>query len=165
MNPLLVKQTMILSAILGGILGVITLIPFVQGFSFLFLFVGVAALVIVYMKKNDLIGIIDVKEGMALGGIIGFVAFMAFSLVFIPLDLLLGAFLGLFKIPYNTYALNIFIQSGFFVLVVLIIFIGVLNALMNAFSGLVTIYMYEVLTGVKKEEKEKEEAVDFEIKE
>lgn len=164
MNPLLVKQTAILSAILGGILGVLTLIPFVQGFSFLFLFIGVAALVIVYMKKNDLIGIIDVKEGMALGGIIGFASFVTFAAIFIPLDLLLGAFLGLFKIPYNTYGLNIFIQSGFFVLIVLILFLAMLNALMNAFSGLVTIYMYEVLTGVKKEEKQ-EENVDFEIKE
>lgn len=164
MNPLLVKQTAILSAILGGILGIITLVPFVQGFSFLFLFLGVAALVIIYMKKNDLIGIIDVKEGMALGGIIGFVAFIAFAIVFIPLDLLLGAALGAFKVPYNTYGLNIFIQSGFFVLVILIIFMGILNALVNAFSGLVTVYMYEVLTGVKKEEKQ-EENVDFEIKE
>lgn len=164
MNPLLVKQTAILSAILGGIIGVLTLIPFIQGFSFLFLFLGVAALVIIYMKKNDLIGIIDVKEGMALGGIIGFVSFVAFAAVFIPLDLLLGWFLGLFKLTYNTYGLNIFIQSGFFVLIILIIFMGILNALMNAFSGLVTIYMYEVLTGVKKEEKQ-EENVDFEIKE
>jgi MFS family permease len=163
MNPLLVKQTAILSAILGGILGILTLVPFIQGFSFLFLFLGVAALIIIYMKRNDLIGIIDVKEGMALGGIIGFVSFIAFATVFIPLDLLFGALLGIFKLPYNTYGLNIFIQSGFFVLVIIIIFMGILNALMNAFSGLVTIYMYEVLTGVKKEEKQ-EENVDFEIK-
>jgi len=164
MNPLIVKQTAILSAILGGILGILTLIPFVQGFSFLFLFIGVAALVIIYMKKNDLIGIIDVKEGMALGGIIGFVSFIAFSIVFIPLVTIIGLFLKIFKIYYNVFGLDIFIQSGFFVLVIIILFMGMLSALMNAFSGLVTTYLYEAVSGVKKEDKQ-EENVDFEIKE
>lgn len=165
MNPIIVKQTAILSAILGGILGILTLIPFVQGFSFLFLLLGVGALVIVYMKKHDLIGIIDVKEGMAFGGLIGFVSFIAFSIVFIPLVTILGWFLSLFKLHYNTFGLNIFIQSGFFVLIIIVIFMGMLSALMNAFSGMVTAYIYEFLTGIKKEDIEKEEAVDFEIKE
>lgn len=164
MNPIIVKQTAILSAILGGILGVLTLIPFVRNFSFMLLILCISAVIIVYMKKNDLIGIIDVKEGSILGAIIGFVSFVAFSVVFIPLDLVIGAFLGLFKIHYNTFGLNIFIQSGFFVLILLIIFIAMLSALMNAFAGLVTAYFYEILSGVKKEEKQ-EENVDFEIKE
>lgn len=164
MNPIIVKQTALLSAILGGILGVLTLIPFVRGFSFLFLLIGVAALVIIYMKKNELIGIIDVKEGMAFGALIGFVSFIAFSIVFIPLVTLLGWFLSLFNIHYNTFGLNIFIQSGFFVLIIIVIFMGLLSALMNAFTGLVTAYVYEFLTGVKKEDKQ-EEHVDFEIKE
>lgn len=165
MNPLIVKQTSILSAILGGILGVLTLIPFVRNFSFMILILCISAVIIVYMKKNDLIGIIDVKEGAVLGAIIGFVSFIAFSIVFMPLVMLVGWFLGLFKIPYNTYGINIFFQTGFFVLVMLVVFLGILSALMNAFSGLVTAYLYEILTGIKKEDIEKEEAVDFEIKE
>lgn len=164
MNQIILKQTAILSAILGGILGLLTLIPFVQGFSFLFLFIGVAALVIIYMKKNDLIGIIDVKEGMALGAIIGLVSFLAFSIVFIPLVTILGVILRLFHLHYNMFGLDIFIQSGFFVLLIIIVFMGGLSALTNAFTGLVTAYFYEVLTGVKKEEKQ-EENFDFEIKE
>lgn len=167
MNPLIVKQTAILSAILGGILGLLTLIPFVRGFSFLFLLIGVAALVLIYMKKNDLIGIIDVKEGMAFGGIIGFVSFIAFSIVYIPLVTIIGDILSLFKINYTYLAsgLTFFIQSGFFVLVLIIIFMGLLSALMNAFSGMVTAYMYEALTGIRKEDKQAEEAIDFEIRE
>lgn len=166
MNPIIVKQTAILSAILGGILGFLTLIPFVQGFSFLFLLVGVAALVIVYMKKNDLIGIIDVKEGAVLGAIIGFVSFIAFSIVFIPLVTIIGWLLSFFNVHnYIASGLSFFIQSGFFVLIMLIIFIALLSALMNAFTGLVTAYVYEILTGIKKEDIEKEESIDFEIKE
>lgn len=164
MNPVLLKQTSILSAILGGILGVATLIPFVRNFSFLLLILCVSAVVIIYMKKNDLIGIIDVREGAILGAIIGFISFIAFSIVYIPSVVLLSAFLSLFKIYYNTFGITIFIQSGFFVLVILVIFLGFLSALMNAFSGLVTAYIYEILSGIKKEEKEAEH-IDFEIKE
>lgn len=159
MNPLLVKQASILSAILGGILGILTLIPFVRNFSFMALILFVAAIIIIYMKKNDLIGIIDVREGAILGAIIGFVSFIAFAVVFVPLATIIGL---IFK---NTYLgwLAMFFKSGFFILVIIIILFGFLNALMNSFSGLVTAYMYEILTGIKKEEK-KEESIDFDIK-
>lgn len=160
MNPLLVKQTAILSAILGGILGVLTLIPFVRNFSFMLLILCISAVIIVYMKKNDLIGIIDVKEGAVLGAIIGFVSFIAFSIVFIPLVTIVGL---IFK-GYYTFGISYMLKvSGFFVLVMLVVFLGVLSALMNAFAGLVTAYVYEILSGIKKEEK-KEENIDFEIK-
>lgn len=161
MNPLIVKQTAILSTILGGILGVVTLIPFVRNFSFMLLILCISAVIIIYMKKNNLIGIIDPKEGAILGAIIGFVSFVAFSIVFVPLVALVG---WIFK-GYYTFGIKYLLQvSGFFVLVMLVIFLGFLSALMNAFAGLVTAYMYEVLTGIKKEEKQ-EENVDFEIKE
>lgn len=161
MNPILVKQTAILSSILGGILGVLTLIPFIRNFSFMLLILCVSAVVIVYMKRHDLIGIIDVKEGAILGGIIGFVSFIAFSIVFIPLVTIVGL---IFK-NYYTFGIPYLLRaSGFFVLILLVVFMGVLSALMNAFSGLVTAYVYEFLSGIKKEEKQ-EENIDFEIKE
>ncbi|HNW26185.1 MAG TPA: hypothetical protein PKI94_05265 [Candidatus Gastranaerophilaceae bacterium] len=161
MNPLLMKQTAILSAILGGILGVLTLIPFVRNFSFMILILCISAVVIVYMKRHELIGIIDLREGALLGAIIGFVSFIAFSVVFIPLVTIVG---WIFK-GYYTYGISYMLKvSGFFVLVMLIIFLAILSALMNAFAGLVTAYVYEVLLGIKKEEKEKE-SIEFEIKE
>jgi hypothetical protein len=159
MNPLIVKQTSILSAILGGIIGVLTLIPFVRNFSFTLLILCISAVIIIYMKKNDLIGIIDVKEGAILGAIIGFVSFLAFSIVFVPLIAIVGL---VFK-NYYTFGITFLLRaSGFFVLIILVVFLGMLSALMNAFSGLVTAYVYEVLSGVKKEQNE---SVDFEIKE
>ena len=159
MNPLLIKQTSVLSAILGGILGVLTLIPFVRNFSFLILILCISAVIIVYMKRHELIGIIDLREGAILGGVIGFVSFIAFSIVFIPLVTIVGL---IFK-GYYTYGIGYMLKvSGFFVLVILVIFLAVLSALMNAFAGLVTAYVYEILTGFKKEENEN---VDFEIKE
>lgn len=161
MNPLLIKQTALLSTILGGILGVLTLIPFVRNFSFLLLILCISAVVIVYMKKNDLIGIIDIREGAILGAIIGFVSFIAFSIVFVPLVAIVGL---IFK-GYYTFGITYLLRaSGFFVLIMLVVFLGLLSALMNAFSGLVTAYIYEILSGIKKSDRE-EENVDFEIKE
>lgn len=159
MNPLIIKQIAILSAILGGILGLITLIPFINGFSFFVLLVGVAAIVIVYMKRNNLLGIIDAKEGATLGAIIGFVSFIAFSIAFVPLVSLIGL---IFKSYYTYGILYLLKASGFFVLIMLVLFLAILSALMNAFTGLVTAYVYEFLTGIKKESNE---SVEFEIKE
>lgn len=165
MNKIVVKQTAILSALLGGIIGVLTLIPFVRNFSFMLLMLCISAVIIVYMKKNDLIGIIDAKEGAILGGIIGFISFIAFSIVFVPLVAILGWILNFFHITYYTFGITYMLRiSGLFVLIMLVAFMGLLSALMNAFAGLITAYIYEALTGVKKEEKQ-EENIDFEIKE
>lgn len=159
MNQIVLKQTAILSAIIGLILGVLTLIPFVRGFSFLTLILCVSAIVIVYMKKNDLIGIIDIREGAILGAIIGFISFVAFSVIFVPIAALLGS---IFKTYYLGWLAMLLRASGFFVLIMLVGFMGILSALMNSFSGLVTAYVYEILSGMKKEDSE---SVDFEIKE
>ena len=43
----------------------------------------------------------------------------------------------------------------------LVFFAALISALMNAFAGLATSYVYEILTGFKKEENE---SVNFEIK-
>lgn len=163
MNQLLLKQTAILSVILGGIFGVLTLIPFINGIAFLILILCISAVIIVYMKKNDLIGIINVKEGAVLGAVIGFVSFVSFSIVFVPL-IAIVAFLGnaLFHVTYYTYGITTLLRvSGFFVLIMLVVFLGLLSALMNAFAGLATAYVYELLSGVKKEENEN---IDIEIK-
>ena len=159
MNTILVKQTAILSAILGGIIAILTLIPFVRNFSFMVLILFISAVVLVYMKKNDLIGVIDLREGAILGGIIGFVSFIAFSVVFIPLVSLVGA---IFKGTYDAYLFSMFRMLGFFVTVMLTIFLAVLSALMNSFAGLTTAYVYEILSGMKKEDNEN---IEFEIKE
>lgn len=159
MNQLLIKNTSILSAILGGIIGVLTLIPFVRNFSFMVLIVCISAVIIIYMKKNNLIGIIDVKEGAILGGIIGFVSFIAFSIVFIPLVAIFGS---IFKGTYNAYLFSMYKIMGFFVTILITFFVAIVSALMNSFAGLTTAYIYEILSGVKKESNEN---IDFEIKE
>ena len=160
MNILLLKQVALFSALIGGAIGVITLIPFVGTLSFLTLILFLSAIIIVYLKKHDLIGIIDMKEGAILGAVIGFASFITFFIVFAPLSILIG-FIA--KGYYVGHLLRIFFENfgGFFVMIMLLFFLALISALMNAFSGLTTAYVYDLLSGLKKAENEN---IDFEIK-
>lgn len=168
-NVLLLKQIAILSAIAGGALAVVSIIPYINVFSFTILMIFLSGGVLYYMKKNNMIGIFDLREGSIFGAVVGFVSFIAFSVVFIPLDILLSLLTKGFHallnfIPVHTSFLLYFFNNfgGFIVLIMLIIFVGLLSALMNAFTGLVTAYVYEALSGIKKDENN--ENIDIEIK-
>lgn len=161
MNEIILKQVTILSAIAGGALGALSLIPYLNIFTITILFLCVAAFVLVYMKRENLIGIFDLREGAIFGSIVGFVSFVAASVVYIPIDLLLG----IIPLPIlqSHFFLKYFFNSfgGILVLIMLVFFAALISALMNAFAGLATSYIYEILTGLKKEENE---SVNFEIK-
>ena len=161
MNELLMKRIAFLSAMLGLIAGVITVIPFICSLSFLALMVLAAVIVIVYMKKKNFIGYIEPKEGSIYGAIIGFISFIGFSIVFAPISMILG-----WLIPAYTLGFLRFFMGGvgtFIVMLFLIIFMGGISALFNGFGGLVTAYVYELITGIKKENNQNS-SVDFEIK-
>ena len=160
MNLLLLKQLAILSAFAGAILGFVTVIPYVSMFSFLILILFLSAFVLAYLKQNDLIGIISIREGCIFGAVIGFVSFMAFSVVYTPISMLLG-----WLIPaYTQGFLRFFMTSfgSFIVMILLMILMAGISALFNGFAGLVTAWVYELISGVKKEANENN-TVDFTI--
>ena len=165
MNLLLLKQLAILSAFLGGFMGVVALIaPFTLA-MFLLAFVLPAILVLVYLKQNNLVGIIDKREGAIFGAVIGAISFCAGFIVFLPLSLIINFLFGLFNVSYTSGFLS-FLSFDFgtiFVTLIFVIFISLMSALMNGFMGLVTIAVYEVVTGEKKELSQNS-SIDFEIK-
>lgn len=161
MNLLLLKQLAILSAFAGAILGFVTVIPYVSAISFFILILCLSAFVLAYLKQNDLIGIISIREGCIFGAIIGFVSFIAFAIVYTPISMILG-----WLIPSYTQGFLRFFLSSFgsvVVMIMLIIFMAGISALFNAFAGLITAWIYELITGVKKEANENT-SIDFEIK-
>ncbi len=161
MNLLLLKQISILSAIAGIALGLITVIPFINLFSFMVLMLCLSVFILFYMRKNELIGIINLREGCLIGAVIGFVSFMAFSVVYIPITMLLG-----WLIPSYSQGWIRFFMGGFgtfIVMLFLVLFVAGLSALFNGFSGLVYVYITELITGIKKENNQNS-SVDFEIK-
>ena len=162
MNLLILKQLAILSAFAGAILGFITVIPYVSSISFFTLILFLSAFILVYLKQNDLIGIISIKEGCIFGAVIGFVSFLAFSVIFTPISMLVG-----WLVPsYTQGFMRFFLTGGLLstvVMVMLLIFMAGISALFNGFSGLITAYVYELITGVKKGADENT-SIDFEIK-
>lgn len=168
-NILLLKQIAILSALAGGALAVVSIIPYINVFSFTILMVFLSAGVLYYMKKNNKIGIFDLREGSIFGAVVGFVSFIAFSIVFVPLDIILSLLSKGFHailnfMPVHSSFLLYFFNNfgGFIVLIMLIIFVALLSALMNAFTGMITAYVYEAISGIKKDENN--ENIDIEIK-
>ena len=160
MNLLLLKQLAILSAFAGAILGFVTVIPYVSMFSFLILILFLSAFVLAYLKQNEFIGIISVREGCIFGSVIGFVSFIAFSLVYTPISMLLG-----WLIPSYTQGFLRFFMTSFgsmIVMVLLMLLMAGISALFNGFAGLVTAWVYELVSGVKKEANENN-TVDFTI--
>ena len=79
MNLLLLKQLSLISLFAGMILGLFAILSYPTFIiSTLVLILWLSAFVIVYLKRNDLIGIINVKEGCIFGEIICFVSFGGF---------------------------------------------------------------------------------------
>ena len=160
MNLLLLKQLSILSAFAGVILGLVTIIPYVSAFSFMLLILCLSAFVLAYLKQHEFIGIISIREGCIFGAVIGFVSFIAFSVVYAPISMLLG-----WLIPSYTQGFLRFFLSSFgsvVVMILLMFLMAGISALFNAFAGLVTAYVYELISGVKKEANENN-TVDFKI--
>lgn len=161
MNLIILKQLAILSVFAGVILGLITVIPYVSLFSFMILILCVSAFILAYLKQNDLIGIISIREGCIYGAIIGFVSFTAFAVVYTPISMLLGWLIPSYSQGFLRFFLNSF--GSFVVMILLMILMGGISALFNGFSGLVTAYVYEIITGQKKEN-DQNSNFDFQIK-
>ena len=150
MNLLLIKQIGLFSVLIGLIVGIITAIPVIGPIVFTLYFMALSAGIIIYLKKNNILGDITVKEGGILGAVIGFASFVAFSVVFVPLSTLCS-FL------FNDWAGKVIVQcftspATFFVFLFLLFFVALLCALMNGFSGAATAYIYEVLASIKHDE-------------
>ena len=162
MNIIIIKQLAILSAIAGATLGFITLIPYIGIISFLIAFVFLSTILIWYMKQNDLIGIFSLQEGAIYGSIIGIVSFTAFLIVLAPLSALIGLIFKGYPLAFFGYLFNN-IGTFFFSTVPLAVFAILMSALFNGFMGFVTAWIYQLITGVKKEN-DQNTSVDFEIK-
>ena len=161
MNLIILKQLAILSAFAGIILGLITIIPYVSFISFMILLLFLSAFILAYLKQNDLIGIINTREGCIYGAVIGFVSFIAFSVVYTPISMLLGWLIPSYTQGFLRFFLNSF--GSLIVMILLIILMAGISALFNGFTGLVTAWVYELITGQKKEYNQNN-SIDIEIK-
>ncbi|MBQ8168575.1 hypothetical protein IJZ97_04070 [bacterium] len=152
MNKKILKQICFLSLFLGAILGTVTVIPFIGEIAFWILMCLAAVIVILFMTKKEMLEVKSVQESAVLGAIIGFIAFIGFSIFYIPIIVMLAK---IFQI-YPNYGVSMALSnSSLGLLVILVIFMGVLAATINAFSGFLTYYgidLYKMLNSKDENE-------------
>lgn len=154
----LIKSTAILAAIAGGAMGILLLIPFLSPFV-CFAYSLIGAGIIVYLKKNNFIGIISVQDGALLGAVAGFISAVASSVIFIPI----ACIINLILTSATPNILNIIpaflsMSFSFIVLLMLVIFIAILSAVFNSFSALIATYIYSRI-----EEKPESNQIDINL--
>lgn len=139
---ILLKQISVLSLFFGIILGLITLIPFVGTYSMVFLICFMSPLVIWILIKYGCIELNSTKDSVITGAITGFIAYLGFSIIYIPISVILIKFFGIS----SNYGISVMLSNAsFFILTVLSLFMGVLSATVNAFSGFLTYYVLNLI--------------------
>lgn len=146
-NWILIKQISILSAFFGAVAGILTVIPYISVVSFIFLLCFIAPIVIWLLIKYDCISLDSVQKGIITGALSGFVSFMAFSIIYVPLSMIL---MKLFSYSANYGVGMIFRHSGFFLLMTISVFMSVLSATLNAFTGFLTYCVIDLIKSFRK---------------
>lgn len=136
----LIKIMTIVCLIIGAIMGIIALIPFLSFWILLLLMLAIAPFIIIYFKNLKLIGNIDIEQGMFYGGISGFIAFIGFSLTFFPIAFIIDL---IFKT--QTFLWVSIVFKNFIFLPAIVIFTALLSAILNMFSGFITVYIYQYI--------------------
>ena len=141
MNILFVKQISILSLIFGAILGLITLIPYIGVLSFSICSFAAGSIIIYYMQKIELLGEFDTKAWTIYGAISGFTTFIGFCISFLPL----AAIIGLIAKTSYYLGISIMFKYGFFLTIILALFLAFITALMNGFGSMTFSYVLQLI--------------------
>ncbi len=146
-NWVLLRQISVLSLFFGLLLAVITLVPYIGTLSFIFLICFIAPLVIWILVKYNCLSLTSIKDSVIVGAIAGFVAYMGFSVIYVPVSVVLMKF---FHLAAN-YGVGLMLQNAnFFLLVVISMFLGVLGATVNAFTGFLTFCVMDMINSIHK---------------
>ena len=146
-NYVLLRQISVLSIFFGALLGSITLIPYVGTLSFIFLICFISPIVIWILVKYNCLSLSSIKDSVIVGALAGFVSYMGFSIIYVPISVILMKF---FHIAAN-YGVGLMLENAnFFILVVISLFLGVLSATVNAFTGFLTFYVIDLVNSMRK---------------
>lgn len=158
MNSEIAKRILIFSSVIGCILGVLTIIPFLNFFSFIAVIFLLSPFVLYFCEKFQYIGILNVRQTMLYAYIIGFFGFLGFSVSFLPLATIIGL---IYKNSFYM-GISMLFRQGFFILLMMDIFVALLfGGLMNAFGALI---YYQIKNMISGEVNFEDENFDIEIK-
>lgn len=132
-----IKNLAIFSFLFGLAAGLLALLPFLGIVVLLIMMFCSSFIIIVFMKKTGYLVCHDEAGGLLYGGISGFISFIGFTFTFLPCAFILSL---IFKDSYYT-GISFIVKNGFMIMLMIVLFIGILCAMMNAFSGLASVYV------------------------
>ena len=105
----------------------------------------IAPLVIWLLVKYNCLSLLSTKDSVIVGAIAGFVAYLGFSIIYVPISVLL---MKVFHLAANVGVGFMLGNATFFLLVVISLFMGVLGATINAFTGFLTFYVLDFINSM-----------------
>lgn len=145
MDKILVQKIIILSLIVGLILGLMAPVP-VVGMIMLFSVLLLASpIVILYMILAGELDLTSPKDSIITGAIIGFSANLTFAVSYSILMVLLAK---VFHFTPNFFLTAMITNSPIWLIGTFIIFLGVLCATTNSFTGFATYYIINFIRDV-----------------
>jgi len=146
-NTSLLKLISIMSCLFGGICGFLSILPFVGGFVFFVLMCFASVIIILFLMRSNMLNLESTPESITVGGIIGFISFLAFSVIYMPLVILL---MKVFKY-YTNYGVALSLSNAnLFIILVVSVFMAILCATINAFTAFLLYYITEIFKTVNR---------------
>lgn len=157
MNQLIAKRTAIFSFLLGGVIGLASLLPFLIGFSLFTLAFFSSSIVMLFMRKDEKhVAYLTNEQGAIMGGIIGFFATIGFFVTFSPMVCILHL---IFK-KYYAYMIPDMLSNAIWLFFVIVFMVGFIFALTNSATGMGTAWL---LGNVEKKPENYDARLDIKI--
>ena len=151
MNKIILNKMCGLAIIFGAIGGILSVLPFVGLFAFLMTVCFLAPVVFVVLKKNRHLGVFESKESALYGAIVGFVGFIAYSIVMVPVAAIFSWVNSLWFHKMAWFSImNVLFGMGFsgvVMLLMMVFLVALLAAIMNAFCAMITAGIFQMLDG------------------
>jgi len=142
MNKTSLKLLIIVSLILGIILGILAPIPYIGMIMLIILLLFAAPIVIIFLIMAGKLNLTSVTDSIITGSVIGFATNLTFCWNYTLIIFLLYTFA---KYTPNFFLSAMITNSPAWLLLTFIIFIGILCAVTNAFTGFATYYIIEFI--------------------
>lgn len=142
MNATTAKNIIILSIFLGVILGILAPIPFLGTFLLAVILLLSAPAIMIFLIMDGKLDLTNTQDSITQGALAGFVSGCMFSSAYALVMFLAANF---FNYSSNYILTTMVANSPLWLLVVFILFVGVVFATTNAFSGFLTYYVINLL--------------------
>ena len=147
-------NVIIFSMLVGVFFGIFANVPYLGMIALCGVFLACSPIVMLYLIMDGKMDLTSIKDSIIDGGICGFCANLTFSVGYCVVNALL--FL-LFKYTSNSILTSMIINAPVWLIILCVLFIGVLTAVTNSFTGLGMYYAIDFIRdSYEKRHKEKE---------